>query len=83
MESITVKADTLEGGVYEFWVGWVRWVFYWSGLVLNGVVFVWNFLGGKGGNGPSEWVCSSICGYRDGVFGFMLSNFSFYISEVS
>merc|ERR1719312_1871665 len=39
LETIGVKADSELRSVDKFWFVWVSWVFYWSILVLNGVVY--------------------------------------------
>merc|ERR1719312_2135119 len=52
LETIGVKADSELRSVDKFWFVWVSWVFYWSILVLNGVVFVWYF----GSGVSSNWV---------------------------
>ena len=82
MEAIDVKADSEFRCVDELWVCWVRWVFYWSVFVFNGVVFVWYFGSRVSCNWESPGT-SSISNLWNDVFTFMFSYFSLDVSEIN
>ena len=81
LEAIGVKADSELRSVDKFWLVWVSWVFYWSILVFNGVVFVWYFGSGISGNWKSIDTSSISKSWYD-MFAFVFSYFGLNISEV-
>ena len=66
----------------KLWTGWVGWVFYWSTLVSNGVVFVWYFSSSSCSNWPSIYVMG-IGNSWNFVFSLVFSNFSSNITEIN
>merc|ERR1719225_1992264 len=81
LEAISVKADAELGSVDKFWFIRVGWVFYWSILVFNGVVFVWYFGSGISGNWKSIDTSSISNSWYD-MFTFVFGYFGLNISKV-